>query len=359
MTATLGFACVWDSDRASTWSHIPLNLLTALQALAPVEELRVGDRRPLQRLREAHNRRCGQPLWVPRSYNDIARRWTLNQAARAVDVERVLEINELARVRRPYWVYRDMTWSQVKEYGGDSATGVVRPSLVRTRERHERAVLGGAEGVFTFSRWAAAAVARLTTAQTVVVEPGVNVRATARRDLHRTPSRLLFIGRAFERKGGPETVEAFRLLRAENRHVTLTVAGPGHWPLPGPVPEGVTFLGDAAPATLVDVLRDSDLFVLPTHFDAYGIAFVEALAAGLPCVARSVCAVPEIVTPERGRLVLGTGVEELATAIDSALNDEGLHKDVVARAADVAAHYTWDRAARQMVAAIAMAADAA
>lgn len=46
-----------------------------------------------------------------------------------------------------------------------------------------------------------------------------------------------------------------------------------------------------------------DVFVFPTLKEAMGIALVEAMAAGLPCVATDVGGIPEVVTPETGRLV--------------------------------------------------------
>ena len=39
---------------------------------------------------------------------------------------------------------------------------------------------------------------------------------------------------------------------------------------------------------------------MPSHFEAYGIALIEALACGVPCVARDVCAVPEILKVTNG-----------------------------------------------------------
>ena len=345
----VGFACVWDLDREKTWSHIPHNLLMALQAEADIRELAVRDGAFLTRLRNAQNRRSGQPLWVPRFYNDVVRALTLRASARQSAVASVLQINELARCGRPYWVYRDMTWAQVLAYGGDSATGVIEPALARRRESHERHVYARAAGVFTFSEWAARSVREMCDVPTVVVPPGVNARATCKRDLTRRPRHLLFVGRAFERKGGPATVEAFRLLHASDPSLTLTIAGPGAWPMRGPIPNGVRFLGDIGPKELGSVFETSDLFVLPTHFEAYGIVFVEALAAGLPCVARDVCAVPEIVTADRGRLVYGTSPEELAHAIDDALSDRSLHADVVQRSREIADYFTWRRAATQML----------
>ena len=115
--------------------------------------------------------------------------------------------------------------------------------------------------------------------------------------------RLLFVGWGtdvsdFYRKGGDLVVAALALLRRDHDpRITLTVVGPETWPLPGSPPDGVRFLG-SLPAHEVAPLYDShDLFVMPSRMEAFGIVFTEAVARGLPCVARDAYAMPEIVTP--------------------------------------------------------------
>ena len=45
-----------------------------------------------------------------------------------------------------------------------------------------------------------------------------------------------------------------------------------------------------------NVLRGCDLFVLPTHQEALGQSFIEAMAAGLPVIGTHVDGVPELIT---------------------------------------------------------------
>jgi glycosyltransferase involved in cell wall biosynthesis len=59
-----------------------------------------------------------------------------------------------------------------------------------------------------------------------------------------------------------------------------------------------------------DVFREADVFVLPTIEEAFGIAALEARAAGLPVVAMSSGGVPEIIRH---------GVEGLLAASDAEL----------------------------------------
>jgi glycosyltransferase involved in cell wall biosynthesis len=87
---------------------------------------------------------------------------------------------------------------------------------------------------------------------------------------------------------------------------------------------------------------------MPSRFEPFGVVFAEALARGLPCIARDAYAMPEIVTPGvSGALVTGDDEYELAAAIAVALIDDALYEACYERAQEVAAYFSWERAARQ------------
>jgi glycosyltransferase involved in cell wall biosynthesis len=166
---------------------------------------------------------------------------------------------------------------------------------------------------------------------------------------------LLFVGRQynafdFYRKGGDLVVAALAILRRDcDPEITLTIAGPEKWPLPGRPPEGVRFLG-AQPHDAVSALYDShDLFVMPSRLEPFGIVFAEALSRGLPCVARDAYAMPEIVTPGVSGALIGKDDEqELAAAIAATLADDRLYEACYVRAPEIAAYFSWERAAAEM-----------
>ena len=187
-----------------------------------------------------------------------------------------------------------------------------------------------------------------------VVRPGCNVPVvpTAEdldRRLGRARRELLFVGRDFVRKAGDVVVDAVGMLRAEGEDVRLTVVGPDEWPLPGPVPDGVDFRGRVPREQLGEVFAATDLFVMPSRFEAYGIAFVEALSAGVPCIGRDACAMPEIIDHGvNGCLVGGLETEVVANAIATTLSDDRVYAATAGAATDVAAYYTWERAADEL-----------
>jgi glycosyltransferase involved in cell wall biosynthesis len=183
-----------------------------------------------------------------------------------------------------------------------------------------------------------------------VVGAGLN-NPPAQRPPDPARDRVLFVGVDFHRKGGDLVVEACARLRASgSRAIALTVAGPSRWPLSGPPPPWVRFLGRVEPAGLASLYASHDVFAMPSRFEAYGIALLEARAAGLPCIARDAMAMPELVADGvNGRLVLDDDIERLATVIDACLGDQAMLERTVAEAPEVRASHSWQSVAGTMV----------
>jgi glycosyltransferase involved in cell wall biosynthesis len=159
---------------------------------------------------------------------------------------------------------------------------------------------------------------------------------------------VLFVGRAFERKGGPQLLAAIAILR-KRMDIRLDVVGPPP-PPEHERPPGVIFHGPLPPSQTAKLYEQATLFVMPPQFEAYGIALVEALSCGVPCVARAVCAIPEILGDGKwGNMVTSDDPDELARAIQDAIQDETLHSRVAAARDAFRLFYSWDRAALQML----------
>ena len=87
-------------------------------------------------------------------------------------------------------------------------------------------------------------------------------------------------------------------------------------------PAGVEYLGPVAVHSMAAVFARATMFVLPTLREPYGLAFLDAMACGLPCVGTDIEAVPEIVEQGRTGLLVPPGDDvALARAIATLLDD--------------------------------------
>jgi glycosyltransferase involved in cell wall biosynthesis len=167
--------------------------------------------------------------------------------------------------------------------------------------------------------------------------------------------RLLLIGRDPHTKGADLVLKALAVLRRNlGPQVSLTIAGPPSWPWPFDVPEGVDFRGPVSRDEVAALMNSHDLFVMPSRLEGFGIAFVEALSRGLPCVGRRAFAMPEIIQEGiGGALVDSDDIDALAATIADALADDGLYERCANGVGRVREHYTWNRAAAEIRAASA------
>ena len=116
----------------------------------------------------------------------------------------------------------------------------------------------------------------------------------------RDTCKLLFVGRVWEDKGGPIAIAAAEELQRQGVKVSMDIVGCRP---PCPVPDFVHIHGFVSKKSvegqsLLDQLyRQSHFLILPTRYEAYGLAFVEASSYGLPSLGTAVGGGPTIVHP--------------------------------------------------------------
>jgi glycosyltransferase involved in cell wall biosynthesis len=118
-----------------------------------------------------------------------------------------------------------------------------------------------------------------------------------------SPMRVLFIGGDFQRKGGPLLLEWYKgqdPARCELHIVTREAVDGG---------AGVHVYHDVQPNSqqLLQLCQNSDVFVLPSLGECFGIATVEAMATGLPVIITDVGAAADIVEPGRNGFAIPSG----------------------------------------------------
>ncbi len=156
-------------------------------------------------------------------------------------------------------------------------------------------------------------------------EQVVCVYAGSNAELNRAPvndsryknKNILFVGIDWDRKGGPELAEAFKLVLQAHPDARLTVVGSSpRLDLPNCEVAGRVPLEEVS-----GYYQRASIFCLPTRLEPFGIAFVEALSYRLPIVATDVGAIPDFINHGyNGYMVRPYEVDPLAAALTDLLD---------------------------------------
>jgi glycosyltransferase involved in cell wall biosynthesis len=153
---------------------------------------------------------------------------------------------------------------------------------------------------------------------------------------HPPGGRIVFVGWVTGEKGVFEALEVLADVRTRHPSATLTVVGGGR--------DLDTFSLDVERRGLTDAvqitgwlghddvqrtLRESDVFLFPSHFEGLPNAVIEAMAAGLPVVATRVGGVPDLIRPgENGFLVDVGDVAGMTKRIDELLAEPDRAREI-------------------------------
>ena len=115
----------------------------------------------------------------------------------------------------------------------------------------------------------------------------------------------------------------------------------------------IAVLGALPPESIKKLYLASDVFVLASRFEGYGMALTEAIAHGLPVVSTTAGAIPDTVPAGTGILVPPDDVTALALALRRLISDRGERLRYAMNARAAAARLpTWQDSARLFAGAI-------
>lgn len=169
--------------------------------------------------------------------------------------------------------------------------------------------------------------------------------------------RLIIVANSTDRKKGVVyLLRAFQLLR-EDMDVKLTIVdrgAPDNKYTPALVKRygldgSIAFTGRVSIEDLVRHYASAEVAVVPSLYEGFSIPAAEAMACGLPVVATTAGALPEVVENEKsGILVPPRDANALARAIKRLLTDEPLRQAMGREGRRrVQERFTWEEAARK------------
>ncbi|MBC7835500.1 MAG: glycosyltransferase family 4 protein [Phycisphaerales bacterium] len=288
-------------------------------------------------------------------------RWLKHHNVRAIQIG---GYDDFGRLRIIRWARRHMVPCFLfadSNIHGDSARGVMRPikkTLVSWVVCQVAGVMPcGTFGAEYFQRYGAAAsrvfltpyepdyalISGLTESQIASSLASVGLDASRRR--------LVFCGRMVPQKRPDLVLRAFEAIAAERPEFDLVMigAGPLLAELKASVPAHLAgrihwtgFLGDQA--VISAIYRASDVFVLPSQFEPWGVVVNESLASGMALVTTNVVgAAADLVRDGlNGRTVPPDNLPALTSALLEATSDAKLDS---MRAASAAVLADWRRRA--------------
>jgi teichuronic acid biosynthesis glycosyltransferase TuaC len=221
-----------------------------------------------------------------------------------------------------------------------------------------RLVLANSQGVAELSR---AHGAR----ETHVVHLGSDVPAVVRPERREGPPTLATVAHLIPRKRHGDVLRALAVLTQRHPALRYCIVGDGperpaleRLAARLGVESRVDFLGQLAPPEAMRAARRATLFVMPSTDEAFGTAYIEAMAGGLPAIGcRGEPGPEDIAAAGDGLVLVPPGdIERLSQRVDELLSDPHRLREAGQRARQtVIANFTWERCGQQTLAAYAQA----
>jgi N-acetyl-alpha-D-glucosaminyl L-malate synthase BshA len=155
---------------------------------------------------------------------------------------------------------------------------------------------------------------------------------------------IVFVGSLVPQKGVDILIESFKKIETKNTNLIIVGDGPERNRLEAMAADtkNIQFLGRRK--GIRNILENSEVLVLPSKDEGFGLVLLEAMAAGTPVIASNVGGIPEIVGDgQSGILVEKENPEQLAKAIDRVLQDGELRNTLIENGFEKAKRFTWEK----------------
>jgi glycosyltransferase involved in cell wall biosynthesis len=147
----------------------------------------------------------------------------------------------------------------------------------------------------------------------------------------RAPVAIGFLGRLHPKKNLDIVIESLARL---DGNVVLRVAGDGperdrllRFARDFQVDQRITWLGFVQTSEKAEFLRSIDVLAMPSAYECFGVAAIEAVGAGIPVIVSSTVGVAEFVDRHKCGLIVNPDVDSLADALTQLV----LHPSVLDR----------------------------
>jgi glycosyltransferase involved in cell wall biosynthesis len=253
----------------------------------------------------------------------------------------------------PVVTFEDMTVAQALRQPDSVYSALGRAAADRWKTRQQQAY-ERSRGCCVTSRWAARSLCEdygVPESKVHVVGLGRNLEVTPVPRDWNTP-RYLFVGVDWERKRGAAVLDAFAAVRERYPEARLDLVG-GHPPVgaPGVIGHGLLPLGsEEGRRRYAELLSEATCLLMPSTFEPFGIAYLDAAGAGVPSIGTTVGGAEDAVG-ESGRVVDPKDPRGLSVAMLE-LADASVARELGARARARSNGTTWRAVAERVMEAL-------
>ncbi|MEM2309706.1 MAG: glycosyltransferase family 4 protein [Candidatus Bathyarchaeia archaeon] len=169
---------------------------------------------------------------------------------------------------------------------------------------------------------------------------------------------VLFVGRLVPQKGVEYLIMAAPKIVERHPDARIVIVGDGwskDYLLSLAASTGcqhkITFLGFISDQDLIEIMLSSDVLVVPSIYEPFGIVALEGMAAGIPIVASNTGGLAEIIEHDRtGFLAYKENPDSIAWGVNRILSDPGYASWLVQNAKrKIREVYSWDAVARRTI----------
>lgn len=169
---------------------------------------------------------------------------------------------------------------------------------------------------------------------------------------------IISIGNLIQLKGHDFTIRAIKQLIEEgNRNIHLRIVGRGNKEKELKqlvnelkLEEYVEFLGYLSYDNVLSLLQNSDIFVLPSYYEALGCVYLEAMSCGVPVIGCINNGIDEIIqNGVDGFLIEGKNVEGIVESIKKMIREKRYKEMGILARQHVEENYSWMNSASRLI----------
>ena len=354
---TIYYVCQWGRNKARAWSGTYLALFNALSKVCDLRDIGVKQKLST-RIKQMLYRRT-RFVKYDFAYDDFKNfnPWRQNLIPKEyADVLSFFEIDIPANTHG--YIYQDMCIDYIDNvilkdkllkqcFRNNVSEKVIKKRKIKQREYYSKCM-----GVFVMGEWLKQYLINTMGVQKSKIHcvgAGYDIDLNKYDPSRRKGNKILFIGVDFERKAGPLVVKAFRVLREKYQNdAELYIVGPKTLNI-GESSEGIHYIGNVSSSKIAYYYNICDVFCMPSYLEPFGKVFIEALAFGMPVIARNSFAAPDFIkNGKNGVLIENDDVETLAVNMYDVIHNETIKDYVKKDMPHIREYYSWEKVAERI-----------